>query len=167
MDPQKAGIFLKELRKEKGITQEQLAEKLGVSRRTVSRWETGSNMPDLDLLIELADYYDTDIREILNGERKSEQMDKELKETVLAVADYENDAKYCKAHSFLMIGIGGLIAFAVFFVMLFMEPDKTSAVYDFFEGMFLGIAFGASVLGVTVSKRYVAELREARERMRG
>ena len=53
MDQQKIGEFLKELRKEKGITQEQLADKLFVSRRTVSRWETGSNMPDLDVLVEL------------------------------------------------------------------------------------------------------------------
>ena len=55
MDLQKIGSFLKELRKEKELTQEQLAETLNVSRRTVSRWETGSNMPDLDLLMEMAD----------------------------------------------------------------------------------------------------------------
>lgn len=46
----KIGKMLQTLRKEKGMTQEQLAEKLGVARRTVSRWETGSNMPDLDVL---------------------------------------------------------------------------------------------------------------------
>ena len=47
MDQKKIGRFLKELRKEKDITQEQLAEKIKVSGRTVSRWETGSNMPEL------------------------------------------------------------------------------------------------------------------------
>ena len=65
----KIGEFLQELRKEKGLTQEQLAEKVGVARRTVSRWETGSNMPDLDILMELSDLYSVDLREILNGER--------------------------------------------------------------------------------------------------
>ena len=50
MDQIKIGIFLKELRKEKKLTQEQLAEKLNVSGRTVSRWETGSNMPDIGML---------------------------------------------------------------------------------------------------------------------
>ena len=74
MDQRKIGSFLKELRKEKGLTQEQLAEKMNVSGRTVSRWETGSNMPDLDILIELSDLYDVDIRELLDGERKSEKM---------------------------------------------------------------------------------------------
>ena len=58
MDQKKIGRFLKELRKEKVITQEQLAEKIKVSGRTVSRWETGSNMPDISLLAELADFYD-------------------------------------------------------------------------------------------------------------
>ena len=53
MDQKKTGSFLKELRKEKKITQEQLAELFNVSGKTVSRWETGRNMPDLDLLIRL------------------------------------------------------------------------------------------------------------------
>ena len=55
MDQIKVGAFLKDLRKEKGITQEQLAEKLGVSGRTISRWETGKNMPDISLLVEIAE----------------------------------------------------------------------------------------------------------------
>lgn len=93
MDQQKVGCFLKKLRKEKNITQEQLAERMGVSRRTVSRWETGSNMPDLDILIELSDYYDVELRDLLDGERKSGQMNKELKETVLKVADYSKEEK--------------------------------------------------------------------------
>ena len=58
MDQKKIGHFLRELRKTKGLTQEQLAEHLNVSGRTVSRWETGTTMPDLNLLIELADLYD-------------------------------------------------------------------------------------------------------------
>ena len=65
MNQQKIGKLLRELRKEKGMTQEQLAEHFHVSSRTVSRWETGNNMPDLSLLIELADFYDVDIREII------------------------------------------------------------------------------------------------------
>lgn len=61
MDQQKIGQFLRECRKEKGITQEQLAEMLGVTNRSVSRWENGSNLPDLDILIEMADYYDVEL----------------------------------------------------------------------------------------------------------
>ena len=88
MNQQKIGNFLKDLRKEKGITQEQAAEHFGVAGRTVSRWETGSNMPDLSMLVDIAMFYDVEVREILDGERKSENMNTELKETLEKVADY-------------------------------------------------------------------------------
>ncbi len=51
MNQVKIGRFLKELRKKKGLTQEQIAEKFHVSNRTISRWENGNNMPDLDVLM--------------------------------------------------------------------------------------------------------------------
>ena len=86
MNQVKIGEFLRELRKGKGLTQEQLAEQFNISRRSVSRWETGSNMPDVGLLIEIADFFEVDIREIIDGQRKSENMDKE-KETLKKVAD--------------------------------------------------------------------------------
>lgn len=87
-DQQKIGAFLRKLRRENGLTQEQLAQKLNVTARTVSRWETGVNLPDLSLLVELADSYGVDIREIIDGERKSEKMDTGTKETLLKVLDY-------------------------------------------------------------------------------
>ena len=82
MDQKRIGSFLRELRKEKELTQGQLAEQLNVSDRTVSRWENGNNMPDLSVLVELADFYDVDIKEIIDGERKSEKMEKETKDTL-------------------------------------------------------------------------------------
>ena len=89
MDQIKIGSFLKELRKEKALTQEQLAEKFGVSGRTVSRWENGNNMPDISILVELAEFYDLDIREIIAGEKKSEvkDMNDDMKDTLEKVAD--------------------------------------------------------------------------------
>ena len=88
MNTKKIGEFLKVLRKEKGLTQEQLAEILLVSARTISRWETGTNMPDLSILIQMAEFYTVDVKEILDGERKNGNMDKEWKETLSKVADY-------------------------------------------------------------------------------
>ena len=79
MDQQKVGSFLKELRQEKGITQEQLAEEFHTTNRSVSRWENGRNMPDISLLVELADFYDVDVRELIDGERKSEMMNEEVR----------------------------------------------------------------------------------------
>ena len=97
MNQQKIGIFLKELRREKGLTQEQLAERLNLSNRTVSRWETGNSIPDLSILIELADFYDVDMREIVEGERKSEIKEENLKETLLKVSEYSDFEKKNKA----------------------------------------------------------------------
>ena len=88
MDQIKIGAFLKALRRGKALTQEQLAEQLGVSGRTVSSWETGSNMPDLGMLVELAEFYGVSIPEIIKGERKSENMDQKIKETAVAMAEY-------------------------------------------------------------------------------
>lgn len=88
VDQIKIGSFLKELRKEKGLTQEQLAEQLNTSNRTISRWETGNNMPDLSMIITLAEYYDVEVREILDGERKSENMNEEMKYTLKNVVNY-------------------------------------------------------------------------------
>ena len=88
MNQKKIGDFLKHLRENKGLTQEQLAEHFYVSTRTVSRWETGSNMPTVDMLIDLADFYDVDIQEIIDGERKSENMEVEATDTLKKVAEY-------------------------------------------------------------------------------
>ena len=93
MNQMKIGKLLKELRTEKNLTQEQLAESLNVSRRTVSRWETGFNLPDLDILVIMSDFYQVDLRELLDGQRRSEKMDEQMKETVMKVAQYSNEEK--------------------------------------------------------------------------
>ena len=93
MDPVKIGNFLRDLRKEKNMTQEALAEVFQVSNRTISRWETGSNMPDISLLVEIADYYDLDIREIINGERK-QNADLEVKDPVSTEENPSNQTMF-------------------------------------------------------------------------
>ncbi len=93
MDQKMIGQFIKELRKEKHITQEELAEKLNVSNRTVSRWETGTNMPDISILVELSEILDVSIPEIINAERKSEKMNGESKELAQSMSDYATTEK--------------------------------------------------------------------------
>ena len=93
MDQIKIGSFLKQLRKEKELTQGQLAEKLNVSNRSVSRWETGNTLPDISILIELAEFYEVDIKEIIDGERKSENMNEETQELMDKVVDYTSRDK--------------------------------------------------------------------------
>lgn len=117
MDQKKIGFFLKELRKEKGITQEEFAEELNVSGRTVSRWETGNNMPDISLLIEIADFFDVSIPEIINGERKSEIMNEEVKEVADKLSDYANAEKEIMLKNIRNCSIMGTIALAVYSVL--------------------------------------------------
>ena len=114
MDQKKIGFFLKELRKEKGITQEEFAEELNVSGRTVSRWETGNNMPDISLLIEIADFFDVTIPEIINGERKSEIMNEEVKEVADKLSDYANAEKETIIKNIRNYSIIGTIALIVY-----------------------------------------------------
>lgn len=117
MDQRKIGFFLKELRKEKNLTQEQLAEKMNVSGRTVSRWETGHNMPDISLLVELAEFYDVSIPEIIDGERKSESMEKEVKEVAEKMSDYAGVEKESLLKQIRLLSIGGVCALAVYFLL--------------------------------------------------
>ncbi len=73
MDTIKIGNFLAELRKEQGLTQETLGEKLGVTNKTVSRWENGNYLPPVEMLQELSKLYSVNINEILCGERIAEE----------------------------------------------------------------------------------------------
>ena len=71
MDIAKIGEFLRDLRKEQNLTQEELAEKLGTTNKTISRWETGTYMPPVDALLQMSKLYDVSVNEILSGERLS------------------------------------------------------------------------------------------------
>lgn len=115
MDQKQIGSFLKELRKEKSITQEQLAEHLNVSGRTVSRWETGSNMPDISLLVELSEFYDVSIPEIINGERKSENMNEEVKEVAKSMSEYALAEKESMLKEIRVLSLLGLAALIIYY----------------------------------------------------
>ena len=154
MDQAKIGMFIKDLRKEKGLTQEQLAEQLNVSRRTVSRWETGSNLPDLDLLIQLADFCGVDLRELLDGERKEDIMDKELEEAVLKVAAYSSEDKRKVTQRMHALFAGGFLASVLYLILLFTDHAD-----NFLGGWCLGIMSGIMVVGVIMTSKYAAKLR--------
>ncbi len=145
MNQEKTGAFLKTLRKEKDLTQEQLAEQFNVSGRSVSRWETGRNMPDLSILVELAEFYDVDIREIIDGERRSENMEKELKESLLKVAEYADNEKSNLAKSMCAISFLGLFGMIAHMIMQEMETIQGIPVFDFLRGMGFGLSFGALI----------------------
>lgn len=129
MDQMKIGSFLKELRLEKGLTQLQLAEQLNVSNRSVSRWETGSTLPDISMMIELANFYKVDIKEIIYGERKNESAGDDTNESLVAVANYSNDVNKKKT---VRIVILMLFVFTVILAILISVLSNRS-IEDFFD----------------------------------
>ena len=87
MNQEKIGKFIQELRKDKKLTQEDLATKLGITKNAVSKWERGISMMDMSLLIPVCDILDISITELLNGERidnesLKEQTEKAIKNTI-------------------------------------------------------------------------------------
>ena len=86
VDLEKIGDFIARLRKEKGLTQEKLGEALGVSSKTISKWERGVNAPDISLLNSLSSILEVDVEELLNGEKKeNENASKNRKKFILKV----------------------------------------------------------------------------------
>ena len=81
MDMVKIGRFLSELRKNHNFTQAELGEKLGVTNKTISRWETGTYMPPVEMLEELSNMYGLSINEILSGKKLSDEEYKEMAES--------------------------------------------------------------------------------------
>lgn len=160
MNQKNVGSFLRELRKEKQLTQEQLAERFGVTNRSVSRWETGSNMPDLSILVELADFYDVDIRDIIDGERKGEDMNKEEKERLQLVADYAETEKNTLLMRLRIFSIVGLISLIAGLTMMVISRDNNLPVYDYLMGTLMGVAIGALLVAVFYSTGVLENMRK-------
>ena len=86
MDMTKMGTFLQTLRKEQGLTQEQLGEKLHISSKTISRWETGTYMVPVDMLLALSELYGVSMNELVAGERLTpEELPAKAEENLAAV----------------------------------------------------------------------------------
>ena len=119
MDTHKIGKFLKELRKENNMTQEQLGERIGVTNKTVSRWETGNYMPPIESLKLLSDIYQISINEILSGERLTQENYQEAAEDNLtsALEKMESKEKTFEKTMFIIMGITCVIAIAIMFLL--------------------------------------------------
>lgn len=119
MNQEKIGKFIAELRKEKNMTQVDLANKLGITDRAISKWENGRGMPDLSFLKPLCEILDISINELLSGERlnKKEYQEK-LEENIIKTIDY-TDTKIKKTKKNFKIILSIIILFVVILVTLF------------------------------------------------
>ena len=124
VDKIKIGNFLRELRNENNLTQEEIAEKFGVSSRSVSRWENGNTLPELGILVNLAVFYGVDIKEIIDGERKSENMEKDVIETLTKAADYaKEEKKYAIKSKTVFVSVGTLLIFSIVVLLVWFAKS--------------------------------------------
>lgn len=126
MDQIKIGKFIASCRKEEGMTQAELAEKLGISDRAVSKWETGKSMPDSGIMLELCGFLKINVNELLSGERiMAEFYNKQLEDNLLAMKREveERDRRALKLEYWLgfsaVLSGSVLILLASFLVMPF------------------------------------------------
>ncbi|MBE6149706.1 MAG: helix-turn-helix transcriptional regulator [Firmicutes bacterium] len=105
MNQEKIGKFIAELRKQKKLTQEQLAEKLGITKNAVSKWERGLGLMDLSLLKPLSEILNVSVTEILNGEKfDKEEINSKSEELLIDTLDYStNVIKKVKKNKVLII----------------------------------------------------------------
>ncbi|MDD4377293.1 MAG: helix-turn-helix transcriptional regulator [Eubacteriales bacterium] len=116
MDQKKIGCFIAELRKEKKLTQTELGELLGVTNKTVSRWETGNYMPDLAIIQRLCEELGIGVNELLSGQRLDvEMLRQQADDNILQICKHEQQMRKQKKISDFFSGAGtGLIVSALY-----------------------------------------------------
>ena len=144
MDQIKIGKFIASCRKEQGMTQAVLAEKLGISDRAVSKWETGKSLPDAGIMLELSELLNINVNELLSGEKiMSEAYNKKAEENLLAMRREVEEKNRQLLNLEIVIGAPATIAGLVLCgVAAYVEmPDKLRA----------GLIVFAAVMIVTVA----------------
>ena len=119
MDQVKIGKFIAERRKEKNMTQAELAEKLNITDRAISKWETGKGMPDSSIMLDLCNELDISVNELLSGEMiKMENYDKKAEENFIKLKKEKEDSD--KRLLFAETIIGSIITIS-FILMIFLS----------------------------------------------
>lgn len=131
MNQEKIGKFIAKMRKEKKLTQQELAEKLGVSDRTIGNWENGRNMPDLSLFKPLCEELNISINDLLSGEKlKKEKYQEKFEENVINTIDYSNKKiKLSKDHIYSLLMIFGLFI-SITALTMFSADSSWSCIYS-------------------------------------
>ena len=128
MNQQKIGKFIQERRKNKNLTQVELAEKLGVSNRTISKWENGNSIPDYSIFNDLCKELDISINELLSGEKLTqENYQEKLEKNIVDTIDYNNKMRNKKIKKLVLIIISFLIIYILYkFFIIFYFNNKNS-----------------------------------------
>ena len=133
MNQEKIGKFISKCRKDKKMTQAELAEKLGVTDKSIGNWENGRNMPDLSLFKPLCDELDISINDLLSGEKISkEKYQEKFEENIVNTIDYSTKKinKYSNIIGLLLVIFGLFISLSA--IMIFPSESSWGSVYSVF-----------------------------------
>ncbi|MEG2235135.1 MAG: DUF4825 domain-containing protein [Clostridia bacterium] len=156
MDQMKIGKFIAYLRKEKKMTQQELADKLGISFKTISKWETGRGMPDLSLFKPLCEELDITINELLSGEKIiKEEYQEKLEENIFNTINYSNKKINNKNNSMatIILVFGFLITLTA--TSIFPSESSWSSIYSVIGIIVALIGFSRFTKKIEYSKRVV------------
>lgn len=145
MNQKQIGRFIAQKRKEKNLTQMQLAETLGVSNKTVSKWENGNCMPDYSIIKPLCKELEITVSELMDGEEKDDIREnaEDMRIMFLLRRVYSLEKQNKTIYGFLVIVLG--VTFLVLSRLL-----GGSNFTDFFSGVFLGLSIGLMIMGIYV-----------------
>lgn len=140
MDMIKTGDFLRSLRKAKGLTQEDVAARLMLSPKTISRWESGLGLPDISIITDVATLYDVTVDEILKGQRNSKNLKEETeKSNDKKVNNILTNKITSKFNIYFYVAIGILSAFLVTEVILGLLVNTILAIVLMALGFIISI----------------------------
>lgn len=140
MDMIKTGDFLRSLRKAKGLTQEDVATRLMLSPKTISRWESGLGLPDISIITNVATLYDVTVDEILKGQRNSKNLKEETeKSNDKKVNNILTNKITSKFNIYFYVAIGILSAFLVTEVILGLLVNSIVAIVLMALGFIISI----------------------------
>lgn len=145
------GRFIQRKRKEKNLTQEQLAERLGVSNKTISKWETGKCMPDYAVVENLCEELDITAAELIDGEEsrgKGDRMyDEQIMDLLRRTQDLEKQKKLLYGILLIVMGIA---------IQALAHTFGGSDIQDFISGFLLVLSAADMLIGVYVLGRTIA-----------
>ena len=145
MDQVRTGRFIAARRKEKGLTQKQLAEKLGISDKTVSKWECGNGFPEVSLLLPLCDELGITVNDLLSAELVPGEAYQEKAENNMV--DMIKEREENRRHYMLLFALGG-VSLLSFLTLLFVACLPTGAISLTLRFIILAIAFLIFAVGL-------------------
>ena len=146
------GKFILQKRKEKNLTQEQLAEKLGVSNKTISKWENGKCMPDYSVIKNLCEELEITIAELMDGEKAEDKSvrtydEEQIMDLLKRTQDLEKQKNLLYGILLIVMGIA---------LQALSHTLGGSDVKNFFAGLLLGLSIAEMLIGVYVVGRNIA-----------